>query len=166
MIAVGRISRSVGLKGELSVVMLTDTPERFGKLKSVWIGTDEAQAVKHAVLSVRMTHSAVVVKLKDIESRTAADERRGQFLFVPPKDAIVPRKGSYFIHDIVGMNVVTESGEKVGTVQEVMQLPAHDVWVVAAGEKEILIPAIKEVIRSVDMERRAVVIRPLEGLLE
>ena len=166
MIAVGRISKSIGLKGELSVVMLTDTPERFGKLKSVWLGMDEARAVKHAVLSVRMTHSAVVVRLKDIESRTAADERRGQFLFVPPKEAIVPKKGSYFIHEIVGMNVVTESGEEVGTVQEVMQLPAHDVWVVAAGEKEILIPATKEVIRSVDVERRAVVIRPLEGLLE
>lgn len=166
MIAVGRISKSVGLKGELSVVMLTDTAERFGKLKSVWIGTDEARAVKHAVLSVRATHSAVVLKLKGIESRTSADERRGQLLFVPPKDAVVPRKGSYFIHDIVGMSVVTESGEEVGTVQEVMQLPAHDVWVVAAGEKEILIPAIKEVIRSVDVERRTVVIRPLEGLLE
>jgi 16S rRNA processing protein RimM len=166
MVAVGRITRSVGLKGEMSLAMLTDTPERFAKLKKVWVGADERQVVRHTVLSVRVTRSAVVLKLQGIESRSAADERRGQFVFVSEDETIPPKKGSFFIHDLVGMNVVTESGEEVGTVQEVMQLPAHDVWVVAAGGKEVLLPAVKEVIRSVDVQRRVVVIRPLEGLLE
>lgn len=76
------------------------------------------------------------------------------------------REVLYFIHDIVGMNVLTEAGGQIGIVREVMQLPANDVWVVASGDKEILIPAIKEVIRSVDLQRRVVVIRPMEGLLE
>lgn len=166
MIAVGRVTRSIGLKGEFNVALLTDVPERFAKLKSVWVGTDEAQAVKHSVISVRVGHSAVVLKLKDIDSRSAADERRGHLIFVAHKDAIVPKKGSYFIHDVVGMKVLTEAGEEVGTVREVMQLPANDVWVVVAGNKEVLIPAIKEIIKSVDLERRTVRIRPLEGLLE
>jgi 16S rRNA processing protein RimM len=148
------------------VALLTDVPKRFEKLKSVWVGTDEAQAVKHSVLSVRVGRSSVVLKLKDIDSRSAADERRGRLVFVAEKDAIVPRKGSYFIHDVVGMKVLTEEGEEVGTVQEVMQLPANDVWVVVEEGKEVLIPAIKEVIKSVDLERRTVMIRPLEGLLE
>ena len=166
MIAVGRITRSIGLKGELNVSLLTDTPQRFEKLKTVWIGIDESLAVKHTVTAVRVTRSAAVVKLKGVDSRTAGDSLRSQLVFIAAKDVVMPNKGSYFIHDIVGMSVETESGEPVGTVQEVMQLPANDVWVVVEGEKEFLIPAIKDVIRSVDVQRRKVVIRPLEGLLE
>jgi 16S rRNA processing protein RimM len=166
MIAVGRITKSVGLKGELNVSMLTDNPERFDKLKSVWIGADEEHAVKYTVLGVRHTRSAAVLKLEGVESRTEADERRGKLLFVAAKDAFVPKKGTYFIHDIVGMSVETESGEVIGTVQEVMQLPANDVWVVTKGEREYLIPAIKDVIRAVDVQRRVVMIHPLEGMLD
>jgi 16S rRNA processing protein RimM len=166
MIAVGRITRSVGLKGELNVALLTDSLQRFEKLKTVWIGTDESRAAKHAVAAARVTSSAVVLKLKGIDSRTAADSLRGQLIFVGTKDAIVPKKGSYFIHDIVGMSVETESGEEIGSVRDVLQLPANDVWVVRGARGEILIPAIKDVIRSVDVQRRRVVIRPLEGLLE
>jgi 16S rRNA processing protein RimM len=166
MIAVGRITRGVGLKGELNIAVLTDTLQRFEKLKTVWVGTDESQAAKHAVTAVRMTSSAVVLKLKEIDSRTAADALRGQLVFVAAKDVVVPKKGSYFIHDIVGLRVETESGEAIGTVREVMELPANDVWVVVGEGKEFLIPAIKDVIRSVDVQRRRVIIRPLEGLLE
>ena len=166
MIAVGRITRGVGLKGELNVSLLTDSSERFDQLKTVWIGTDESLAGKHAVVDVRKTNSAVVLKLKDVDSRTAADGFRGQMVFVASKDAVAPKKGSYFIHDIIGMEVETETGEQIGIVQDVMQLPANDVWVVVKGDKEYLIPAIKDVIRSVDVQRRRVVIRPLEGLLE
>ncbi len=166
MIAVGRVTKSIGLKGELNVALLTDVPERFEKLKAVWVGADEAQAEKHSVPAVRLGRSAVVLKLKDIESRSAADEQRGRLVFVPEKDAIVPKKGSYFIHDVVGMMVLTEAGEEVGTVQEIMKFPANDVWVVVAGTKEVLIPATKEIIKSVDLQRRTVRIRPLEGLLE
>jgi 16S rRNA processing protein RimM len=166
MIAVGRITKSVGIKGELNVAVLTDNPKRFEKLKSVWIGTDEAGAERYTVLSVRMSRSGVVLKTKEIQSRLAAEAQRGRFVFAAAKDAITLTRGSYFIHDIVGMNVLTEAGEQIGIVRDVMQLPANDVWVVAAGEKEILIPAMKEVIRSVDVQRRVIVIRPMEGLLE
>jgi 16S rRNA processing protein RimM len=166
MIAVGRITKSVGLKGEVRVAMLTDSPERFTRLKSVWCGTEEATAVRFSILSMRIEPSAVVLKLKEIDSRTLADEHRGEYLFVEAKDTVAPGRGSYFIHDIIGMKVVTEAGEEVGNVRDVMELPANDVWVVTSGTKEILIPAIKEVIRLVDLKGRSVVIRPLEGMLE
>ena len=166
MIAVGRITKSVGLRGEFRVAMLTDNPERFANLKTVWCGTDETTAVRFSILSMRIERSAVVLKLKAIDSRSLADEHRGEYLFVESKDTITPGKGSYFIHDIIGMKVVTEAGEEIGRVRDVMELPANDVWVVSSGTKEILIPAIKEVIRQVDLNGRTVVIRPLEGMLE
>ena len=146
--------------------MLTDSPERFAKLKKIWCGKDETTVVRFSILSVRIEQSAVVLKFKEIDSRSLADEHRGEYLFVETKETVAPGKGSYFIHDIVGMKVVTESGEEVGSVQDVMELPANDVWVVASATREFLIPAIKEVIRLVDLKGRTVVIRPLEGMLE
>jgi 16S rRNA processing protein RimM len=166
MIAVGRITKSVGIKGELRVGMLTDSPERFAKLKKIWCGKNETTAVLFSILSMRIEPTAVVLKLKEIDTRSLADEHRGEYLFVDAKETVTPGKGSYFIHDIVGMKVVTESGEEVGSVRDIMELPANDVWVVTSGTKEILIPAIKEVIRLVDLKGRTVVIRPLEGMLE
>jgi 16S rRNA processing protein RimM len=166
MIAVGRITKSVGIKGEVRAGMLTDSPERFAKLKTIWCGKDESTAVRFSILSMRIEQSAVVLKLKEIDTRSLADEHRGEYLFVEAKETVPPGKGSYFIHDIVGMKVLTESGEEIGSVRDVMELPANDVWVVVSGTREILIPAIKEVIRSVDLKDRTVVIRPLEGMLE
>jgi 16S rRNA processing protein RimM len=166
MIAVGRITRSVGLKGELNLSMVTKNARRFEGLKHVWIGSDEQHATQHEVRAVRSTRTAVVMRVQGIESKPAADERRGQLVFVAEEEAVVPPKGTYFVHEIVGMDVETESGEIVGTIREVMEMPANDVWVVDAKGKEILLPAIKEVIRSVDVQRRRVIIRPMEGLLE
>lgn len=166
MIAVGRITKSVGIKGEVRVAMLTDSPDRFAKLNAVWCGRDETTAVRYSILSMRMEPSAVVLQLKEVDSRTLADEHRGEYLFVEVKDTVRPKKGSYFIHDIIGMKVMTEAGEMVGSVRDVMELPANDVWVVSSGAKEFLIPATKEVIRVVDLNGRTVVIRPLEGMLE
>ncbi len=156
----------MGLKGELNIAPLTEDPDRFEKLKSVWIGAEETGAEKHAVQSARVGRSGVVVKLKDIETRSEADARRGNLVFVAERDSVTPRKGSYFIHDVIGMKVLTDEGVEVGVVKEIMQLPANDVWVVAAASREILLPAIKDVIRSVDLEHRVVTIHPLEGLLE
>jgi len=156
----------VGIKGEVRVAMLTESPERFAMLKTVWCGSDETTAVRYSILSLRIERSAVVLKLKEIDSRSLADEQRGKYLFVEAKDTVAPKKGSYFIHDIIGMKVVTEAGEEIGSVRDVMELPANDVWVVASGKKEFLIPAVREVIRLVDLKGRTVVIRPLEGMLE
>ena len=166
MIAVGKISKSVGLKGEVRVSLLTDSPDRFRTLKSAWIGSEEATATRYKIQSVRVSPAAVVMQIEEVQTRTAADSLRGQFVFVADKDEVKPKKGSYFIHEIVGMTVVDEAGELIGTVREVMQLPANDVWVVTSGEKEYLIPAIKEVIRSVDVGRKTVVVRPMEGMLD
>jgi 16S rRNA processing protein RimM len=166
MIAVGRISKSVGIRGEVTVIPLTDDPQRFARLETVWIGRDEATSEQYTIASVRFARSAVILKLNEIESRTVAETKRGNFVYIDSKDTWIPPAGSYFIHDIVGMEVLTDQGEVVGDIKEVLQMPANDVWVVARGKNEILIPAVKEVIVSVDMQRRTVVIHPMEGLLE
>jgi 16S rRNA processing protein RimM len=166
MIAVGRIAKSVGIKGELKVVPLTDDPHRFSSLTKVWIGRDEATSESCTINSVRITGGKIFLKLNELGSRTDAESKRNDLIFIPEEDASGPPQGSYYIHEIVGMEVSTDRGEVLGKVREVLQLPANDVWVVLRGKKEILIPATKEIIAAVDVERRTIVIHPIEGLFD
>jgi 16S rRNA processing protein RimM len=166
MIAVGRISKSVGIEGELKVVPLTDDHRRFSKLSTVWVGRDEATSERCTISSVRIAGGSVVLKLKEVGSRTDAERRQNSFVFIPEEEASGPAKGSFYIHDIIGMEVSTDQGKALGSVRDVLQLPANDVWVVLRGKKEILIPATKEIIASVNVKKREIVIHPIEGLLD
>lgn len=181
-IAIGRISKGVGLRGEVKVQLLTDDPQRFSKLKSVWIGESEEGAEKLTIESSRIQGPGVVLKFKEIDSRTAADTKRGRYIFISAKDVVAPAKGSFFVDDIIGMEVVSEEGEKIGTIQDVIQVSANDIWVVhppagragpperrrraGSGAKEVLLPAVKEIIKTVDLKRKEIVIHVMEGLLD
>jgi 16S rRNA processing protein RimM len=166
MIAVGRVSKSVGIKGELKVVPLTDDPHRFSRLTTVWVGRNEVTSERCTISSVRITGGGIFLKLKEVSSRTDAERKRNCFVFVPEQDASAPAKGSFYIHEVIGMEVSTDRGEALGRVRDVLTLPGNDVWVVLCGKREILIPATKEIIVSVDREGRAIVIHPIEGLLQ
>jgi 16S rRNA processing protein RimM len=166
LIAIGRITRSVGIKGEVRVTLLTDDADRFTNLRRVWGGNSPASVQLLNLRRSRSGRADVVLLFEEIDSRTAADAWRGKYLFVPSSDALKPKRGSYRIDDIVGLQVVSVEGETLGVVKEVMQLPANDVWVVLHDGKEILLPAIKQVVQRVDLEAGRVVINPMEGLFE
>lgn len=166
MIAIGQIARSNGVRGEVRVNLLTDTPERIAQLSHVWIGYEETETLQYKIESVRFHRGQAVLKLRTVESRDAAERLKEQFVFIEDENVLIPPQGTYFIHEIVGMEVSTEEGIRVGRVDEVWQMPANDVWVLRENGKEILLPAINDVIQSVDVHRRVIVIRPMEGLLE
>ncbi len=166
MIAVGKIRKSVGLKGEVKVAPLGSGPERFMKLSAVWLGPHESELLEYAVQSVRAQGSDAVLKIKGVESRSDSDALRGHLVFVEEDHAITPSEGSYFVHDIIGLQVIAEDGSAIGPVTDVLTLPAGDVWSVQYKEKEVLIPAVKEYVLSVDLAKRTIVIRAIEGLLE
>lgn len=166
MIAIGRITKSVGLKGEMKVEILSDLPDRFFGLDSVFVGSSEDDVTAHALAGVRKNQQSVIVKLGQIDTRTMADKACGKYLFIPDNQARRPSENAYFVHEVVGLTVVTEEGVVVGVVDDVIHLPAGDIWIVKAGPKEILIPGVKEFIRSVNLSERKVIIHAIEGLLE
>lgn len=166
LIAVGRVGKSVGIRGEIKVEVLTDHPGRFGELKDVWVGIDATTARRETVETVRVQRNAPVVKLSGVDSRDGADGLRGFFLFVDAAALPPLPEGSFYIHDIVGMSVATEEGMHVGTVKDVQHLPGGDVWCVETSGREVMIPAVREFIRAVDPQKRTIVIRTIEGLLE
>jgi 16S rRNA processing protein RimM len=166
LIAVGRITKPVGTKGELKVLPFSDAHDRFADLKSVWVGFDESGTKRSDIVKVRIDAKKVVIGLRDIETADAAAELRGQYVFVPKENAVRPRKGSYFVDDIIGCEVFTEEQKAVGVVKDVFSLPANDVWSVWNGEKEMLIPAVQAIVRAVDTGKKRIVIHAVEGLLE
>jgi 16S rRNA processing protein RimM len=166
LIAIGRISKPIGTQGELKVFPLTANKQRFAGLQSVWVGHDATRVEQRDILAVRIDAKQVVVSLNGIETPHQAKESRDKYLFVPKEQKIELRKGSYFMDEVIGCEVVTEKQVNVGIVTDLLPLPANDVWVVRNGTKEFLIPAVKAIIRKVDLKMKRITIHAFEGLLD
>jgi len=166
LIAIGHITKSVGLRGELKVVPLTADPERFHDLTSLWLGRDESSARECRLAACRVTPKGAFLRIVSIDNKEAAEEVRGWYVFVPEEQALKLPRGTHFIHEIVGLAVETETGERIGTVTDVQNYPAQDIWIVGTGSKEIMIPAVKEIVRQVDLKEKRIIIRAIEGLLD
>jgi 16S rRNA processing protein RimM len=106
------------------------------------------------------------VKFKGISDRSEAEALLENFLFVENKDSVKPREGSFYAHEIIGLLVTTSKGRDIGKIEDVWKLPANDIWVVRKGTIEVLIPAVKAIIKNVDLGRQIVVIEDIEGLIE
>ena len=114
-----------------------------------------------------MINRLVVIKLAGINTRNQAEILRDAEVLIPEQDLIELNDNEYFIHDLVGCGVIDEQGASVGELIGIMQNAANDVYVLrTSGNREILIPAIRDVIRKIDLERKLITIRVQEGLLD
>lgn len=162
---VGKVTSPHGIKGEIKVYPLTNVPERFYDIPYVWVFYEKDIPYKYEIENVKITSKGMVLlKLKGIDSRNDAEKLKGLFLKVDAENALELEEDEYFITDLIGMKVYTEEGELIGTLEEVLQTGANDVYIVKAKEREVLLPAIKEVIKKVDIEGRVMIVRLLEGL--
>jgi 16S rRNA processing protein RimM len=170
-ITIGQISGVRGVRGEMVIVPLTDDPGRLSGLKKVLLSKDE-KSIEFEVerirlgLKTRRLKEKVLLKVKGVESPEEAKMLVGSFLEIEKEDLIRLPKGRYFIFDIIGLKVLTTEGRTLGTVREVISLPANDVYVVQGGQKEHDIPAIKEIVKKIDLQKRVMIIEPKEGLLD
>ncbi|MGB2869068.1 MAG: ribosome maturation factor RimM [Bacteroidota bacterium] len=166
LIAIAKILKPVGTRGEVRVLPLTGDRRRLAGLKSVMIGSTPESARERAIRSVRFDPKYAVMTMEGVEYVEAAESLREQFLFIEKKDSIRPKSGTYFIDDIIGAEVITEDGTSVGSVREVLRVQTNDLWSVWTGEKEILIPAVKTVVKKVDVAQKKIWIHEIEGLLD
>lgn len=164
--AVGLISSAHGLRGEVKVELHTDFPERFAPEVVVYLGEDLEEAT---ISSARPHQGQILLQFEGITDRSQADALRGVWIFVSEDDAVSLEEGTYYVHDIIGLSVQTTSGELLGTVEHVMPTGANDVYIVQTpgdDRREILIPAIEEVIKEIDLDQGIMIIEPLPGLLD
>ena len=153
MTRVGQVSGAYGLDGAVKVIPLTDFADRFDAGATLLIDG----AVRNVEWS-RTGQAGLVVKLRGIDNRTMADLFRGRYLEVPEADVRPLAEGHFYHHQVVGLAVLTSSGKQLGTIAEVLERPANDVWVSREGFVEHLIPATKDAVVEVDIGAGRVVV--------
>jgi len=165
-ITVGRIISPWGVRGQVKVEPLTDDIERFKNLKEVFYEQEnclEKLVIKEVIF---LKKAFVVLKFEGVDDAKEAEKFRNKYIMVHRKDAVKLPEGRYFICDIIGLKVYTVDDEYLGEIINVIQTGANDVYVINNKEnKEILIPAIKEVVKNIDIEKGIMFIFPMEGLI-
>jgi 16S rRNA processing protein RimM len=170
LIRLGRIFRPHGVRGELKIAPDMEDPTRFEALDAVYVGPNPGRVTKRCIDSIRYQETkrgiTVILQLEGITDRRDAEVITKQHLYAP-EDALPPlEEDELFVHDLIGLTVVTEDGNEVGMVSNVLPHPAHDVYVVhRPGQPEQMIPAVDEFIVAIDLDAEQIVIRPIEGLL-
>lgn len=172
---IGEIVSVHGVKGALKVLPLTDNPIRFCSLTEVDIvpkrggrkGLNESNGTTYKVLSATPAGNVVLLKLYGIDDRDKAEQFRGMFLEIPREKAVKLPRDSYFIGDLLGCIVMTESGEILGKLTDVQSTGANDIYEVKADDKKaIWLPAIGDVIKDVNIEKGEIIVSLLPGLRE
>lgn len=164
-LTVGEIVAPFGLQGEMKVRLETDFPDRFKQLKQVCARPLGGTPRLFDVESSRLHKGQILLRLKGVSVIEDAEKLRNHFVQVRAKDAVRLPADEFYIHDLLGCEVVLESGRALGLLQNVLRGGANDIYVIGEGKGEILLPAIKDVVRSVDTQARRIVVTPTPGLL-
>ena len=160
-LAIGRVLRPHGVRGELRVEIHTDYPERYAVYKTVYLGPKH---IPHTIESHRFHQGKVLIKLEGIDDRTAAEGLREQWMLVSAADAIPLKDGEIYVHQMIHLRVVTVEGEDLGEIQEVIETGANLVYIVQGPNGQLLLPDIPEVFLEIDLAAGVATVRLLEGL--
>lgn len=166
LLRVGVISSTHGVRGEAKVFPTTDDPGRFRELKNVIMDTGREQ-LNMEIEGVKFFKNMVILKFKGYDSIEAIEKYKGKDLLITRDQAVDLGPDENFIADLIGLKVVTESGEEFGTLTDVIKTGANDVYEVKMKNgKEVLLPAIKECVLKVDLEEDVITVHIMEGLLD
>jgi len=164
-IIIGKVVSTQGNKGEVNVLPLTDSTDRFKNLATVFLRSDNSQTILN-IEKIRIKKDTVILKLKDIENIKEAKTIVGSFLEVERKNAVKLPKNTYFIFEIIGLEVYTENNVFLGKVENVISTGSNDVYIVKGkNKKELFIPAIREVVKNVSLEKKRITINMIDGLI-
>ncbi|MYB77707.1 MAG: 16S rRNA processing protein RimM [Chloroflexi bacterium] len=162
-LVIGRVKGPHGVRGEVRVQILTDFPERFQTIKRLYLGDTHAP---HDVERARFTPKGVLLKLVGIDSRETAGFLARSYVALPETELPPLPAGSFHHHQIKGLAVHTDDDRCLGSVAEIITTGSNDVYIVRGGESgEILLPAIAEVVRSIDLETRRIIVHLISGLV-
>lgn len=166
LLQVGIITSTHGVRGEVKVYPTTDDPRRFRRLKEVVLDTGR-EKMNLEIEGVKFFKQFVILKFKGMDNINDIEKYRQKSLYVTRKNAVRLQRDEYFIADLIGLKVQDEDGKELGTVKDVIETGANDVYEVEMADgKSLLLPAIKQCILNVDVENGTMQVHVLEGLLD
>ncbi len=167
-LVVARIVRAHGTRGDLACEIVTEFPQRFRGTRELFLSRPNGERRRYAVERARLVQrgaaAQVVLKLEGVDDRDAADALRGALVEVPQADAWKLPRGRFYQHQIVGLRVRDRGGAELGRVTEVLETGANDVYVVRTERGELLLPAVKHVVKEIAPARGEMVVELLPGL--
>jgi 16S rRNA processing protein RimM len=166
LVTIGRIERPFGVRGEFKVRSLTDVPGRLDHLTEVHILEQTGQMVDRTVTRVRRAGSAYIMGFAGVSTPEEAGTLRGGLIQVPRASAAALPADVYLECDLIGMTAENERGEVVGVIEAILEIPDNRVFVVRKGTEEVLIPAAKSFVTSVDLQRRRMMVRGIDDLIQ
>lgn len=165
LLKVGVITTTHGVRGEVKVYPTTDEPERFLELDYVLLDTGR-ELRKLEIKNVKFFKNLVILKFKGVDNINDIEKYKGRDLWIPRGEGQELEEDEYYIADLLGMSVVLEDGQEFGTLKDVMETGANDVYIIDSAEHgEVLLPAIKECILDVDLEKNVMTIHLMKGLI-
>jgi 16S rRNA processing protein RimM len=166
LITIGKVVKPFGVKGEMKIEPMTDFPERFKGLHLVHLVSPSGREMACEVLSIRYLGGSPCLLFKGYDNPETARALNGWFVKVPEEEVVPLPEGAYYWFELIGMEVFSEDGEKLGTIVDIFETGSNDVYVLKRGGKEVYIPATKEVIKQVDRSAKRMVIHLMDGLME
>ena len=165
LLKVGVITTTHGVRGEVKVFPTTDDAERFLELEYVLLDTGR-ELRRLDIKNVRFFKNLVILKFDGIDNINDIEKYKGKDLWIPREEAQELGEDEYYIADLQGLNVVLEDGTEFGTLRDVMETGANDVYIIDSNEHgEVLLPAIKDCILDVDLEKNTLTVHLMKGLL-
>ena len=166
LLQVGIITSTHGVRGEVKVYPTTDDPRRLRRLKEVVLDTGR-EKLNLEIEGVKFFKQFVILKFKGLDNINDIEKYRQKSLYVTRKNAVRLQRDEYFIADLIGLKVQDEDGTELGTVKDVIETGANDVYEVEMADgRSLLLPAIKQCILNVDVENGMMQVHVLEGLLD
>jgi 16S rRNA processing protein RimM len=165
LVAIGRIVKPFGVKGDVRVQSLSDVPGRFESLHQVIVEMPSGKTMETIVNRVRKDRDSYVIGLEGLSSPEAASIYRGSLLKIPQDTAPALPEGQYYEYQLIGMTVSDERGESLGILEEILPAPSHPIFVIRQAGKERLIPGSRSVISRIDVEQRTMAVCQA-GLIE
>jgi len=159
-LVVGQVTAPFGVKGEVKVRPETDLPARFQRLRQVRLELPTGEERFARIRRVRVTAKGVLVTFEGCADRPQAEALHGAWVKIKQSMALPLPEGSYYLHELIGLRVVTEEGRELGEIAEVLKSPAHDVYVTPRA----MIPALREIVKCIDLEQGLMVVSLPEGL--
>ncbi|SUY47268.1 ribosome maturation factor RimM [Clostridium putrefaciens] len=155
-LSVGQISKPHGVKGEVKVIPLTDDMKRFRKLKNVYVDGNEK-----TIVWCKMQVDRVILKIEGIDTMEGAESLRNKYIQIKREEAVRLPKDSYFVTDLLSCTVYDTLENKIGKIYDVIKTGSNDVYWIK-DEKEVLIPALKDIVLDVDIDSHKIIIRPIK----
>jgi len=160
---IGKIVNTHGIKGEVRVVPLTENIQRFNDLKYVYL--DDEKLINMNVDYVKYHKNNVILKFKGLDSIDEAEKLKGIYILVNRENAMALPEGSYFICDLIGICVYDVEGKNLGSITDILNTGSNDVYVVRDGKNELLIPALKTVVKEINIQDNRIIVDLPEGLI-